>query len=184
MTPEISDFIPVLLVETDKYIEFADGNFFTAKQTGVVPIKSHDNNGKPFISTLYNVLLAPELCDQIFSITTLINSGYTYLFHKGFCTIFFSDNEQNAVTLPHIAKRKHAFLVKTKEKSKSQKKFPKKKVSLKLLCQRLRHIFTRSLLVRYAVNVWQGIEIRVDPDPFITSCQIYTIDKRLDQRHI
>ena len=33
MTLEISYFIPVSLVETDKYIEVADGNFITAKQT-------------------------------------------------------------------------------------------------------------------------------------------------------
>ena len=34
MTPDISDFIPGPLVETDKYIEVADGGFFIAKQTG------------------------------------------------------------------------------------------------------------------------------------------------------
>ena len=34
ITPDISDFIPVSMVETNKYIEVADGNFFTAKQTG------------------------------------------------------------------------------------------------------------------------------------------------------
>ena len=34
MTPDISDFIAGLLVETDKFIEFSDGNFVTAKQTG------------------------------------------------------------------------------------------------------------------------------------------------------
>ena len=32
MTPEISDFIPVLLVEIDKYIEVADGHFVIAKK--------------------------------------------------------------------------------------------------------------------------------------------------------
>ena len=26
-------------------------------------------------------------------------------------------------------------------------------------------------------NVWEDIEIMLDPDPFYTSCQIYTIDK-------
>ena len=39
ITPEISNFIPGSLVETDKYIEVADGNFFTAKKTGEVQIK-------------------------------------------------------------------------------------------------------------------------------------------------
>ena len=32
LPPEISDFVPGLLVETDKYIEFAHGHFITAKQ--------------------------------------------------------------------------------------------------------------------------------------------------------
>ena len=33
MTPDISDYIPGSLVETDIYTEVADGNFVTAKQT-------------------------------------------------------------------------------------------------------------------------------------------------------
>ena len=32
MTPDISDFIPGSLVETDKYIEVADGNFSQRKK--------------------------------------------------------------------------------------------------------------------------------------------------------
>ena len=32
MTPDISDFIPGLSVETDKYIEVLDGHFVIAKQ--------------------------------------------------------------------------------------------------------------------------------------------------------
>ena len=36
VTPEIYDFILVLLLETDKYIEVVDGHFITAKKTGEV----------------------------------------------------------------------------------------------------------------------------------------------------
>ena len=50
-----------LLLETDKYIEVANSNFVTAKQTGKVQIEIYDDNGKPFISKLYNMLLAPDL---------------------------------------------------------------------------------------------------------------------------
>ena len=32
MTPQVSDFIPGSLKDTDKYIEVADGNHVTAKQ--------------------------------------------------------------------------------------------------------------------------------------------------------
>ena len=39
MTPEISDFILGLLVETDKYIKVEYGNFVTAKQTEKFQIK-------------------------------------------------------------------------------------------------------------------------------------------------
>ena len=97
------------MVETDEYIEFAGVNFFTAKQTGEVQIKICDNTGKIFVATLYNVLLSPELCNQLFSIITLMNSEHNCLFHKGFCTVFFGVNEQNVVTLSHSAQRKHSF---------------------------------------------------------------------------
>ena len=48
-----------------------------------------DNNGKKFVATLFNVLLAPDLCDRLFSTITLMNAGHTCLFHKGFCTVYF-----------------------------------------------------------------------------------------------
>ena len=80
-----------------------------------------DDNGKPFIAALYRVLFSPDLCGHLFSVMTLMNSGYTCLFHENNCMVFFSANEQNTLTLPHSAQRKHAFLVKIKEKSKSQK---------------------------------------------------------------
>ena len=73
MTPYIYDFIPGLLVETNKYIEVSDGNLITAKQTGEAQIKTCDNNGKPFITMLYNLLFVPDSCDQLFSIITLMN---------------------------------------------------------------------------------------------------------------
>ena len=84
MTPEVQDFIPGSLEDTDKYIEVADGHHVTAKQNGQVQIQMCDDNGKTFIATLYNVLLAPDLCDRLFSIITLMNAGHTCTFHKGF----------------------------------------------------------------------------------------------------
>ena len=87
MTPEVSHFIPGSLEDPDKYIEFSDGHHVTSKQKGQVQIKMCNGNGKPFIATLYNVLLAPELCGRLFSIITLTNSGHTCLFHKGFYTV-------------------------------------------------------------------------------------------------
>ena len=58
MTPEVTDFIPGSLVDTDKFIEVADGHHVTAKQKGSVRIKMCNDNGKNFVATLYNVLLA------------------------------------------------------------------------------------------------------------------------------
>ena len=100
------------------------------KKTVEVQIKMRGNNGKPFIATLYNVLFAPDLCDRLFFIITLMKLGHTCNLHKGFCTVFFRNNEQNTAALLHSAQRKNDFLVKTKEKSKSQKQIPKKKFSL------------------------------------------------------
>ena len=57
-----------------------------------------DDKRETFIATLYNVLLAPDLCDRIFSIIKLINAGHTCLFYKGFCMVYFGEKEDNAVT--------------------------------------------------------------------------------------
>ena len=89
MTPEVSDFILGSLEDTDKYIEVAGGHHVTAKQKGRARIKICDNNGNYFIATLHNVLLAPDLCDKLFSINTLINLVHIFLIHKGFCTVYF-----------------------------------------------------------------------------------------------
>ena len=109
MTPEVTDFIPGSLEDKDKFIEVADGHHVTAKQKGSVRIQMCNNNGKTFFATLYNVLLALDLCDRLFYIITLINAGHACLFHKGFFTVYFGAKEDNAVTLPHSALRKHAF---------------------------------------------------------------------------
>ena len=128
MTPEVSDFIPGSLKDMDKYIEVTDGHHVTAKQKGQVQIQMCDDTGKSFIATLHNVLLAPDLCDRLFSIIALMNSGHTFLFHKGFCTVYFGAKEKNAVTLPQIAQRKHAFLGKIMEKSKKKSNHQERKL--------------------------------------------------------
>ena len=87
MTPEVTDCIPGSLEDTDKFIEVTDGHHVTAKQKGSVRMKIFDDNRNTFVATLYNVLMAPELCDRLFSMITLMNSGHTCLFHKGFCTV-------------------------------------------------------------------------------------------------
>ena len=154
MTPEVSDFIPGSLQDTDKYIEVADGHHITAKQKGQLRIKMCNDNGNPFIATSYYVLLAPDLCDRLFSIITLMNSGHTCLFKKGFCTVYFVAKENNAVNLPHSAQRKHAFLGKIKDISKTNKLPSRKIIALKLLHQRLGHRSTRSWLDGDIANVW------------------------------
>ena len=110
-----------------------------------------DDNGETFIAALYNVLLAPDLCDRLFSIITLINAGHTCLFHKGFCTVYFGAKEDNALTLPHSGVRKHAFIGKSMESSKKNRKG--KKIALELMHQRLGHRSTRSFIVGDTANV-------------------------------
>ena len=73
MTPEVSDFIPGLLEDTDKHIKIADGHYFTTKQKGQVRIKMCDDSRATFIVTLHYVLLAPDLLDRLFSIIKLMN---------------------------------------------------------------------------------------------------------------
>ena len=62
-----------------------------------------------------------------------MNAGHTCLFHKGFCTVYFGAEKNNAVTLPHSAQRKHAFLGKIKDMSKKTKLPERKKNALELL---------------------------------------------------
>ena len=48
-----------------------------------------------------------------------------------------------------------------------EKKLPaRKKIALELLHQRLGHRSTRSLLAGNTANVWEDVELRIDPDPF------------------
>ena len=61
ITPEVSDFIPSSLEDTDKHIEVADRHHATAKQKCQVRIKICDDHGDLFITTLHNVLLVPNL---------------------------------------------------------------------------------------------------------------------------
>ena len=66
MSPQVFNFIPGLLEDTDKYMEVADGHYVMAKQKGKVQIIMCDNNGDPFIMTLHNVILAQDICDRLF----------------------------------------------------------------------------------------------------------------------
>ena len=104
----------------DKYIEVADGHHVTEKQKGQLLIQLCNDNGKSFIATLHNVLLASDLHDRLFSIITVMSLGHTYIFHKGFCTVYFREKENNVVTLPYSSQRKDAFLGKTKDISKKK----------------------------------------------------------------
>ena len=135
-----------------------------------------DDNGKEFVATLYNVILAPDLCDRLFSIITLMNAGHKSIFHKGFCSVYFGAKEDNAVTLPHSAQRKHASTGKNQDVSKKNPAI--NKIALEFLHKRLGHRSTRSLLAGDTANIWEDIELRIDPDPFCTSCQIYSMNKK------
>ena len=50
-----------------------------------------------------------------------------------------------------------------KEMSKTKKLPARKKIALELLHQRLGHRFTRSLLAGDNANIWEDIELRIDP---------------------
>ena len=131
------NFIPDSLEATYKHIEVLDGNYVKENQKEQVRIKICDDNGDTFIVTSPNVLLAPDICDGSFSIITLTNSGNTCLFNTGFFTVYFSDREKNAVTLPKSAQRKHAFWGGIKQMSKTYKLAPRKRIALELLHHRL-----------------------------------------------
>ena len=76
ITPEVSNCISGSLEDIDKHIEVAEGHHVMAKQIGKVQIQLYDHNRYPFIVTLHNILLAPDLCDSLFSIFALMNLGH------------------------------------------------------------------------------------------------------------
>ena len=73
-TLHVSNFILGSLEYTDKNIEVGDVQHVLAKQKVQAEEKMCNNNQDTFITTLQNLLLAPDLCDMMFSIITLINS--------------------------------------------------------------------------------------------------------------
>ena len=106
-----------------------------------------------------------------------MNAGHTCLFNEGFCTVYFGEKEDNEVILPHSAQRKHAFTGKIQDVSKKNKYPAGNKIALELLHQRLGHILTRSFIAVVTANVWEDVELRIDPYPFCTSCQISSMNK-------
>ena len=70
--------------------------------------------------------------------------------------------------------RKHAFIGKNME---SPKKNPaRKKFALEWMHQRLGHRSTRSLISGDTANIWEDAELKIDPDPFCTSCKISSMN--------
>ena len=106
-----------------------------------------------------------------------MNGGNTCLFHKGFCTVYFGADQRNAVTLPHSSQSKYDFTVKIKNMSRKNKFPARKKIALELIYQRLGHRSTISLLAGDTANDWEDAELIIDPEPFCTSCQIYSMNK-------
>ena len=86
MKPEVSYFITGSLENTEKQIEVVEGHHVKAKKSQI-RIKMCDDNGNLFITTLHNVILAPDLCNRLFSVIMLMNSGHTCRFNKRFCTV-------------------------------------------------------------------------------------------------
>ena len=64
------------------------------------------------------------------------------------------------------------------EKSKKNKLQARKKISLELLHKIFGHRSNRSLLAGDTENVWEDVELRIDTDPFCTSCQISSMNKK------
>ena len=108
-----------------------------------------------------------------------MNSGHTYLFLKGFCTVYFVAREKNAASLPHSAQTKHTFFGEIKEMLKTKKLPSRKKIALELLYHRLDHRSTIALLVGYTANVWEDIDLRIYADPISQHVKISQWTKRL-----
>ena len=83
-----------------------------------------------------------------------------------------------------VHKGKMDFLGETKEMSKTKKLPSRNKIDLELLHKILDHRSTRLLLAVDNVNFWEDIELRIDPDPFCSSCQISSMNKKARSKNI
>ena len=63
-----------------------------------------NDNGDNFIAAFQKVLLAPYLCDWLFSVFMLMNLGHTCLFKNGFFTVYFGYTKKMWL-LQHILHR-------------------------------------------------------------------------------
>ena len=61
---------------------------------------------------------------------------------------------------------------------KSKKNPARKKIPLEFLHQILGHRSTRSLIAGDTANAWEDVELRIDPEPFCTSCKISSMNKK------
>ena len=90
MKPQVSDLFQVcytIWINILKFRTDITSRKCHRKKKVQVRIKTCDNSRDTFIATLHNVLLAPDLCDGLFSIITLMNLVHTHLFYKGFCMV-------------------------------------------------------------------------------------------------
>ena len=156
-------------------VEVADGHYVPAKQQGTVHVLMYDDEGQHFQAVLKNVLYVPALADHLFSIISMMEAGHACTFHNGFCTLYFGDENTNTIMLAHRTERDRALPMRIRERKRKQ---TRSQVSLEHLHQCLGHRATRSLLAADAAGLWEDVEIRMDPDPFCTSCKVATITKK------
>ena len=62
--------------------------------------------------------------------------------------------------------------------SKTKKVRSRKKIALEFLHQRLSHVSIISTLSGDTANVWDNIELKIDPYYFYTSCHIFSMNKK------
>ena len=112
-----------------------------------------DDNGKPFVATLHNILSAPDLCDRLFSIIKLMNSGNTCLFNQFFLHSVLRSKGEKYINITTQCTKETCISRKNHGKVKENKLPASKKIALELLHQRLGHRYTRSLLSGDTDNV-------------------------------
>ena len=83
-----------------------------------------------------------------------MNLAHTCLFHKVFCAVFFSNNEQNAGDITTQHTKKTCTFGTNEGKVKIKKQIPKYKVSLELLHHISVHLSRMSLFAGDTANIW------------------------------
>ena len=183
MTPYKSDFQQGSETQEDKAVEVADGFTVPSTLSGTVIIHVTSDQGDPIHIRIQGVLHVPELSRRLFSLMALIQDGHDVTLSKTHGIKFnFGKHITVTTSLPNY----HLFASQAtiNDNMRKKKTSNKKKVGIDILYKRLGHRSIKTLLSANKDEVWNDVELQLQPDIISTSDHhIATIRKKARNKY-